>query len=84
MKSLSFLPCPQHLATEPHLELDHWSPPTHTHTLRDKININVIFPPKKRHKLSAVFSTFILIAAKLWESLELSLTSNTERIVEKY
>jgi len=71
MKSKSFLLCPQHLAPEPHLELDHWSP--HTHILRDKININVILPLKKRHKISAVFSTYILIASKLWESLQLSL-----------
>ena len=71
MKSKSFLRCPQHLATEPHLELDHWSP--HTHILGDKININVILPLKKRHNISAVFSTYTLIAAKLWESLQLSL-----------
>ena len=71
MKSKSFLPCSKHPATEPNLELDHWS--THTHTLRDKINMNVILSLKKRHKISAVFSTYILIAAMLCESLQLSL-----------
>lgn len=82
MKSKSFLPCSQHPATEPNLELDHWSP--HTHTLHDKININVTLQLKKRHKISAVFSTYILIDAKLCENLHLSLVWNLKTNVEKY